>query len=85
MFGFGKQTGIPLPGESNGLLKHSFSNGRFGPKPTIVFGQEIGVSSIQMARAATVFANSGMLLAPLIIDRIEGTQRKNQTEESQAA
>ena len=75
MFGFGKKTGIPLPGESNGLLKHH-SKWTIRTKPTIVFGQEIGISSIQMARAATVFANSGMLLAPLIIDRIEAPSGK---------
>ena len=82
-FGFGKKTGIPLPGESNGLLKHH-SQWTIRTKPTIVFGQEIGISAIQMARAATVFANSGMLLAPIIIDRIEApngkTKQKNRRQ-----
>ncbi|MEM9423322.1 MAG: penicillin-binding protein [Spirochaetota bacterium] len=69
-FGFGKTTGIQLPGESNGIFKRP-SQWSLRSKPTIVFGQEIGVSAIQMVRAATVFTNGGMLLAPIIIDRIE--------------
>ncbi|WGK68788.1 penicillin-binding protein 2 [Candidatus Haliotispira prima] len=70
LFGFSKTTGIQLPGESNGILKRS-SQWSIRSKPTIAFGQEIGVSAIQMVRAATVFTNGGMLLAPIIIDRIE--------------
>ncbi len=68
--GFGRTTGIQLPGESNGILRHP-SKWSVRSKPTISFGQELGVSAIQMLRAATVFTNGGMLLAPIIIDRIE--------------
>ena len=68
-FGFGKKTGLPLPGESNGILgtpqKWSIRS-----KPTIAMGQEIGVSALQMITAATVFTNSGVLLKPHIIDRV---------------
>ncbi len=70
LFGFGKVTGIQLPGESNGIFRNP-SQWSLRSKPTISFGQEIGVSAIQMVRAATVFTNSGMLLKPIIIDRIE--------------
>ena len=70
LFGFGKITGIQLPGESNGILKQP-SRWSIRSKPTIAFGQEIGVSAIQMVSAATVFTNGGLLLSPIIIDRIE--------------
>lgn len=70
LFGFGNRTGIQLPGESNGILKRP-SSWSVRTKPTISFGQEIGVSAIQMVTAATVFTNGGVLLSPMIIDRIE--------------
>ncbi|MBI9105159.1 MAG: transpeptidase family protein [Spirochaetales bacterium] len=67
--GFGSQTELPLPGESSGLLRSPdrWSN---RSKPTIAFGQEILVSAIQMATAATVFTNNGVLLKPHLIDKI---------------
>ncbi len=69
-FGFGKSTGLPLPGESNGLLKEP-EQWSLRSKPTISIGQEVGVSALQMVTAATVFANGGMLLKPHIIKKIE--------------
>ena len=67
--GFGSRTNLPVPGESSGLLR-SPDKWSARSKPTIAFGQEILVSAIQMASAATVFANDGLLLEPHIIDRI---------------
>ncbi|MDC7126986.1 MAG: penicillin-binding protein [Spirochaetales bacterium] len=68
-FGFGTQTGIPFPGESSGLLR-SPDKWSARSKPTIAFGQEMLVSAIQLASAATVFSNEGVLLRPHIIDKI---------------
>ena len=67
--GFGSQTQLPLPGESSGLLRDT-SKWSARSKPTISFGQEILVSAVQMAAAATVFSNDGVLLRPHLIDRI---------------
>lgn len=67
--GFGSQTQMPLPGESSGLLR-SPDRWSTRSKATIAFGQEILVSSVQMAAAATTFANNGVLLRPHIIKRI---------------
>lgn len=67
--GFGSQTQLPIPGESSGLLRLP-EKWSARSKPTISFGQEILVSAIQLATAATVFANDGVLLKPHIIDRI---------------
>ena len=68
-FGFGSRTGIPLPGESNGILNRP-ERWSARSKPTIAIGQEIGVSAIQMISAATVFANSGELLKPRIVSKV---------------
>jgi len=68
-FGFGQVTGIPLNGESNGILR-DVSDWSTRSKPTISFGQEIGVSALQVLAASTVFANSGVLLKPHIIKRV---------------
>lgn len=69
LFGFGEPVGLPFNGESHGLF-YTPDNWSARTKPTIAFGQEIGVSAIQMVTAATVFANSGLLLEPHIIKRI---------------
>ena len=68
-FGFGQTTGIPLNGESNGILREP-SQWYARTKPTISFGQALSVSAIQMISASTVFANSGMLLKPQIIKKV---------------
>ncbi len=68
-FGFGQRTGIDFAGESSGLFAPPDRwSGR--SKPTIAFGQEISVSAVQMATAATVFANDGLLLKPHIVLRV---------------
>ncbi|QEN07167.1 PASTA domain-containing protein [Oceanispirochaeta crateris] len=68
-FGFGGKTGIPLPGESNGILTDP-SRWSVRSKPTMAIGQEIGVSAMQMITAATVFANGGELLKPRIVKKV---------------
>ncbi|MDA3957679.1 penicillin-binding protein [Oceanispirochaeta sp.] len=68
-FGFGGKTGIPLPGESSGILSDP-SKWSVRSKPTLAIGQEIGVSAMQMITAATVFANGGELLRPRIVKKV---------------
>ncbi|MGL1894169.1 MAG: transpeptidase family protein [Spirochaetaceae bacterium] len=68
-FGFGNQTGITFNGESNGILRQpEFWSAR--SKPTISMGQELSVSAMQVATAATVLTNGGVLLKPHIVKRI---------------
>ncbi|MCG8400646.1 MAG: penicillin-binding protein 2, partial [Firmicutes bacterium] len=68
-FGFGERTGITLNGEERGLLRRPAGwSGR--TQQTIAIGQEIGVTAIQVATAATVFANNGVLLRPRIVRKI---------------
>jgi cell division protein FtsI (penicillin-binding protein 3) len=68
-FGFGRPTGLPLPGESAGILAPP-ARWSLRTKATIAFGQEISVSTVQVLQAATAIANGGMLLAPRIVSKI---------------
>jgi cell division protein FtsI (penicillin-binding protein 3) len=69
-FGFGSPTGIDLPGESNGLLKPTARWSALS-LPSMSFGQEVGVTALQMAMAAGAIANGGYLMKPLVVRRIE--------------
>lgn len=68
-FGFGKKTGVELPGETAGLLAPSSRWSRRS-RHTIAMGQEVGVSSLQIVQAATAFANEGSLLKLTLISKI---------------
>jgi cell division protein FtsI (penicillin-binding protein 3) len=74
-FGFGRPTGLPLLGETPGLLrKPSLWSGR--SKPTLTIGQEISVSAVQLITAATALANGGVLLKPLLVKKIVSPEGK---------
>ena len=62
-FGFGRKTGIELPGESAGMLRR-LSSGRPTSIGSVAMGHEIGVTSLQLALAGAVVANGGMLVKP---------------------
>lgn len=68
-FGFGTPTGIPLAGETSGELR-PVSRWSIRSKPTIAFGQEIGVSALQVITAATAIANEGIMLRPHLVKKI---------------
>jgi cell division protein FtsI (penicillin-binding protein 3) len=68
-FGFGEPTGLPLPNELEGLLR-PVSQWQSTSLASIAFGQEIGVTAVQMARATAAIANGGMLVEPRIVDAI---------------
>jgi len=68
-FGFGRRTGIDLPGDTPGVL----------PAPdkwsgvtlhTLAFGQGLSVSSIQLASALGAIANGGFLMRPYIVREV---------------
>jgi cell division protein FtsI (penicillin-binding protein 3) len=65
-FGFGQRTGIPLPAESPGKLR-KLSNWRSASLPSISMGQEVSVTTLQLAQAASAIANGGMLVRPRLI------------------
>jgi len=66
LFGFGRKTGIELPGEVDGLLRPA--NTWDGYSVTrIPFGQEICVTSMQLIRAFCILANGGRLVRPFMV------------------
>jgi cell division protein FtsI (penicillin-binding protein 3) len=70
-FGFGAPTGVELPGEIRGLIRPA-SNWRTIALANIAFGQGISVTPMQVAQAASVIANDGLLVAPRLILGVEG-------------
>jgi cell division protein FtsI (penicillin-binding protein 3) len=68
-FGFGQRTGVELPGETSGILSDVQSWSAL-TLPTMSFGQEIGVTVLQMARAYAAVANGGVLPAPHLVSEM---------------
>jgi cell division protein FtsI (penicillin-binding protein 3) len=68
-FGFGSRSGIDLPGEIVGLVRdwRTWSGLSIG---AISFGQEVGVTSIQILTAINAIANGGYRVRPSVVDRI---------------
>jgi cell division protein FtsI (penicillin-binding protein 3) len=66
--GFGVAPEIGFPGAAKGLVR-PWSEWRPVEQATIGYGQGIGVSLLQLARAYTVFANDGQLLPLSILKR----------------
>jgi cell division protein FtsI/penicillin-binding protein 2 len=66
-FGFGKNTGVDLPGESPGIVLHpkQYSGSSMGNLP---IGQGIAVTPIQMAQAYTAIADGGVMHKPYVVD-----------------
>lgn len=67
-FGFGKMTGVELPGETAGIY---WRPGTAGYTPinldTNSFGQGIAVTPIQVVRMAATVANNGVMMRPYIV------------------
>jgi cell division protein FtsI/penicillin-binding protein 2 len=69
LFGFGRKTGIDLPGEEDGLL-WPVEKWTGYSVTRIPFGQEITVSAIQLVRAFCTLANGGCSVRPYLIKAI---------------
>ena len=69
-FGFGTRTGVGLPAESPGLLRHArkWSDRSL---ETIAIGQEVSVTALQMVQAFGAIANGGQLMAPQILRQVD--------------
>ncbi len=65
-FGFGRPTGVDLPGEEGGIVLRpdSYSGSSMGNMP---IGQGIAVTPMQMAAAYTAIANHGVMRRPYVI------------------
>lgn len=68
-FGFGRKTGIDLPGEEKGLLR-SPENWSALSVGSIAIGQEIGVTALQTLRAFAAVANGGYLVRPFLVRQV---------------
>lgn len=68
-FGFGQRTGIELHGETPGLLS-DVSSWSALTLPTMSFGQEVGVTVLQMARAYAAIASGGLLPQPHLVAEV---------------
>jgi len=65
-FGFGRKTGIDLPGEAEGLL-WPVDKWTGYSVTRIPFGQEISVTAIQLLRAFCILANGGHSVRPFVV------------------
>jgi len=70
-FGFGSRSGVPLPAESGGLLRRLDHWGTTS-LASIAMGQEVSATSLQLARAACVIANGGLLVKPKLVLKENG-------------
>jgi cell division protein FtsI/penicillin-binding protein 2 len=75
-FGFDSQTGINLIGESSGILSkpEDFSG---ITKGVISFGQEVGVTALQITNAFSAIINGGYLMRPYVIKQIFSNDGEN--------
>ncbi len=60
-YGFGEPTGVSFPAASSGYISH-FADWRPLDHATMAFGYGLSVSTLQLARAYSLFANGGRLM-----------------------
>ncbi|WP_238933593.1 peptidoglycan D,D-transpeptidase FtsI family protein [Brevibacillus choshinensis] len=78
-FGLGVQTGIDLPGENEGKEDYLVMNKEYGPLAAMVqssFGQQVRLTTMQLAQYAATLANKGVRMQPQIVDQIKDSQGK---------
>lgn len=68
-FGFGKKTGIGLPGEVSGIA-HPLARWSSLSITRIPMGHEIAATPIQMIMAMNAISNGGKLMKPLVVKRV---------------
>jgi cell division protein FtsI (penicillin-binding protein 3) len=75
-FGFGTRTGVSLPAESSGLLRHA-TEWSDRSLATIAIGQEVSVTALQLVQAFGVIANGGTLMSPRVVTEVrQGSERR---------
>ena len=71
-YGFGKTTGIELPGEAQGIVR-PVSHWQPSSIGSIAIGQEVGVTPVQMVAAFGALANDGIRVAPHLVREIRNS------------
>jgi cell division protein FtsI/penicillin-binding protein 2 len=73
LYGFGERTGIDLPGEVSGWIRHpdKWSATSIG---AISIGQEVAVTPLQVLRAYAAIANGGFLVRPHLVSEIRTSE-----------
>lgn len=69
-FGFGRFTGVDLPGEAPGYTRPPSQWSKTSPY-NIPIGQEVMVTALQMVTAMSVIANGGYLVKPYIVSKVQ--------------
>ncbi len=69
LFGFGRKSGLDLPGEAQGLLRTTDKWTGYSVT-RIPFGQEISATAIQIIRAFCILANGGRSVRPFLVKAI---------------
>src|SRR4029077_11259122 len=65
-FGFGQKSGVPLPAENRGKLRTTNRWSKVS-LASISIGQEVSVTTLQIAVAVSAVANGGSLVKPRLI------------------
>jgi cell division protein FtsI (penicillin-binding protein 3) len=74
LFGFGYRTGVPLPGESPGLVPDGkVDDVRLA---NAAFGQGVAVTALQLSAAYAALANGGTLYEPRLVLSVGGAAPK---------
>jgi len=69
-YGFGRRSGIPLPGEARGFL-YPVKNWSKVSIAQIPMGHGVAVTRLQMLYAMGAIANGGWLMQPMIVNRLQ--------------
>ena len=69
--GLGAPTGVPLPGESDGILRHP-RKWSSQSAASMAMGYEVSVTPLQLVAAYASLANGGELVQPHIVKEIRG-------------
>src|SRR5262245_44347241 len=68
-FGFGRKTGIELPGESRGIV-NPLEDWRIDSIGSVAIGQEVSVTLLQSVAAAGAIANRGVWVKPHVVKKV---------------
>jgi cell division protein FtsI (penicillin-binding protein 3) len=68
-FGFGEPTGLGVPGETGGVLRH-YRRWYEIDTAAVSFGQGMSVTNVQLATAMSAIANGGRLMQPMLVRRM---------------